>query len=195
MNNEKYIELIPGNVISYESKISLKNLIENIEFQRMLFDLNEEELPTEEEVTNTAMFFIKNFPLNTIYTYRLPNGRLQVIKGNQELIRLYFFYKGIYIKPKNSTSSIKIKDVFNKQCYDKSTRFEDTVNKDYEIVKHSYKVYDTENKNLLDINFSDLPSGVQEIADKTSTYVINLNPSQEDFKEDIFELYKDTILG
>lgn len=194
MSNKKYIDLIPGNVIPYESKISLRSLIENIELQRMIFDLNEEELPTEEEVTNTAMFFIKNFPLSPIYTYRLPDGRLQVLKGNQELIRLYFFYKGIFIKPKNNNSSTKIKDVFCKKSHDEYVRFKNIVNEDYEIVKHSYKVYDTENKNLLGINFSDLPSGVQEIVNKTSISLVNLVPSHEDFKEDILKLYKDTIL-
>lgn len=189
MNNN--INLIYGNVIPCESKVSLKSMIENIDFQRIIFDLNDEDIPSKEEVTYTAMFFIKNFPLKPIYAYRNSDGKLQVIRGNKELLSLYFFYKGIYLEAKNVDYPMKFKDIFT--VTQKHDEFKDIINENYRVINCSYNVCDTKNNETLSLNFLDLPAKLQDIINKTSIYLVNVVPSEEEVNNAI-NLYRDIIL-
>lgn len=60
---------------------------------------------SEEQVENLAVSFMRGMPIPPIYCYRNKEHQLVILDGQQRILSLYLYYRGLYFKRKRNASA------------------------------------------------------------------------------------------
>lgn len=178
---------LPNSVIpsltriqQYKTEVGFKTLVDGIEdnlyvvpnFQRVY-------RWSFEQVNNLAISLYLGLPIPPIYVYRNSNNQFEILDGQQRVISLYFYYRGIFTKnERNNQLQLKKIGRDNRKFYDslikaydmEPRRFEMTYNEAGETKK-------------LQINYEGLSDKIRRIIDYTALTVIEINVDSKENRQ------------
>lgn len=162
------------SIQQYKTDMGFKALVEGVHDN--LFVIPEYQRKyrwSKEQVEELAASLIRDLPIPPIYTYRNKDGQLEILDGQQRVMSLYFYYKGMFFKnAKNSVFDYSDLDV------DRSTNFEDALKSKYRNIVTT-KFYMTLDGEKYDISYDELPIALKRKIDYRAISVIEIKIESE----------------
>lgn len=182
--NEKIDSRVYGNthVQQYKTDVAFKTLVEGVEeglyvipdFQRLY-------KWKKEQVQELAISLIRGLPIPPIYAYRNGSGQLEILDGQQRVVSMYLYYKGIYIKG-------SYKNFMDLRGNDEEISFEEKLESAYELEKVDYVMtyYDSaqgvEEGKDIPIGYEKLPKDVRRKLDYTNITVVEISVENHELR-------------
>ncbi|MGL5964832.1 MAG: GmrSD restriction endonuclease domain-containing protein [Fusobacteriaceae bacterium] len=149
---------------------------------------------TKNQVENLAVSMIRGYPIPPLYGYRNEHNQIVVLDGQQRLISLYLYYKGVYLKS-TSKMPINLKGILTANSETRKTNFLDELKEKFGIREQDYfyRIIDSETKNEIatEITYNCLDTNVKRFIDFKSINMIEIMVQGENInKEEIyFEIF------
>lgn len=162
------------SIQQYKTDMGFKALVEGVHDN--LFVIPEYQRKyrwSKEQVEELAASLIRDLPIPPIYTYRNKDGQLEILDGQQRVMSLYFYYKGMFFKnAKNSVFDYSDLEV------DRSTNFEEALKSKYRNIVTT-KFYMTLDGEKYDISYDELPIALKRKIDYRAISVIEIKIESE----------------
>ncbi|MGL4865362.1 MAG: DUF262 domain-containing protein [Cetobacterium sp.] len=148
---------------------------------------------SREKIENLAISLIRGMPIPPLYAYRNDNNQLAILDGQQRLMSLYLYSKGMYIDiegdSKNEDEKNKTKNLKNilqeKKIGSSEEILIDKLAKEFKLKETSYKLR-TIGKKIEDINYLTLAPEIKALVDFRPITIIEILVQNTENKEEVY---------
>lgn len=162
------------SIQQYKTDMGFKTLVEGVNDN--LFVIPEYQRKyrwTKKQVEELAVSLIRDLPIPPIYTYRNKDGQLEILDGQQRVMSLYFYYRGMFFdNPKDSVFDYSDLEV------NKAVNFEEALIEKYKNIV-STKFYTVIDNEKYDISYNELPPALRKKIDYRTISVIEIKIEEE----------------
>ncbi|MGL6025292.1 MAG: DUF262 domain-containing protein [Cetobacterium sp.] len=148
---------------------------------------------SREKIENLAISLIRGMPIPPLYAYRNNNNQLAILDGQQRLMSLYLYSKGLYIdiddesKTKFEKSKTKnLKDILKEKKIGESKEILiDELEKRFKLKETNYRLR-TISKKIENINYSTLQPEIKALVDFRPITIIEILVQNTNNKEEVY---------
>lgn len=161
-----------ARIQQYKTEVGFRTLVEGVEdnlyvvpnFQRVY-------RWTFAQANNLAVSLFLGLPIPPIYVYRNKDNQLEILDGQQRIISLYMYYKGIFTKAKRS-NQMDIKKIGRGE-----RKFGEELEYEYEMKNVDYEIKYKENNKIKkeNINYERLKETERRLVDYRTLTIVEIN--------------------
>ena len=133
---------------------------------------------SKEQVIGLVESLLKGLPIPPIYTCRNKNNQLEILDGQQRVMRLFFYYCGYFLN-KRTTSAIDFTELEIG-----SSTFGEALMEQFSLEELHIDL-ENENGENINVDYKTLPIEVKRRVDYTTITVVEIKIEQEENREEI----------
>lgn len=159
-----------GTVQQYKSDVAFKTLVEGVNDNLYFIPKYQRKFRWKiEQVQELARSLVRGYPIPPIYAYRNSDGQLEILDGQQRVMSLFFYYKGIFIDiQKVSAIDYRKMDV-------EHMKYEEALKKNFDLIEmRTYLENEDDTEDKTEISYDSLSVEQRRKVDYTTITVVEL---------------------
>lgn len=147
---------------------------------------------SKEKVENLAISLIRGLPIPPLYAYRNDCNQLVILDGQQRLLSLYLYSKGVHInmnqdctKKEEKNKTVNLKNVLIEKKIQEDNSFFKQLQSRFDLVNTNYKLRTIAGKTH-SIDYKTLDSGTKALINFRAITIIEILVQGTDNKEEVY---------